>query len=92
MRIALPYHHAYLQAEVPDDRVFAVLQPKLPAEAFISQEQIVEKALAQPVGSAPLHELAKAASRVLMISSDHTRPVPSKIIMPLILHCQCRDR
>lgn len=46
---------------------------------------LVRKALEEPVGSAKLSELARGKNNVVIIASDHTRPVPSKIIMPLML-------
>jgi nickel-dependent lactate racemase len=50
-----------------------------------SQEALVEAALARPAGSAPLRELARGKDRVVLIASDHTRPVPSRIIVPAML-------
>ena len=50
-----------------------------------AQETIVLNALAHPVGSPPLHELAKGKRKVTIITSDHTRPMPSKATMPLLL-------
>ncbi|MBQ7108942.1 MAG: nickel-dependent lactate racemase [Clostridia bacterium] len=47
--------------------------------------ELVERALANPIGSAPLRELAKSKNKVVIIASDHTRPVPSKVIMPYML-------
>ncbi len=46
---------------------------------------LVKKALEEPIGSAKLSELAQGKQNVVIIASDHTRPVPSKIIMPLML-------
>jgi len=46
---------------------------------------LVEKALQNPIGSAPLRELAKGKDKVVIIASDHTRPVPSKVLMPRLL-------
>ncbi|EOL30837.1 Domain of uncharacterised function (DUF2088) [Enterococcus faecalis] len=37
------------------------------------------------IGSLPLEELAKGKKDIVLISSDHTRPVPSHIITPIIL-------
>ncbi len=85
MRISLPYHRSCLQAEIPDERVLAVLTPEKPIANAISQEHWVEDALTHPIASPPLHILAGNAARVLILSSDHTRPVPSKILMPLLL-------
>lgn len=46
---------------------------------------LVKKALENPTGSAKLSELAKEKKNIVIIASDHTRPVPSKVIMPLML-------
>ncbi len=50
-----------------------------------SEEELVARALKNPVGSLPLSELAKGKEKVVIIASDHTRPVPSRIIMPQML-------
>ena len=47
--------------------------------------ELVKKALAEPIGSAKLCELAKGKNNIVIIASDHTRPVPSKIIIPAML-------
>lgn len=46
---------------------------------------LVKKALQEPIGSEKLSELAVGKQNIVIIASDHTRPVPSKIIMPLML-------
>jgi len=48
-------------------------------------ETLVRKALAKPVGSAPLGELARDRNNIVILASDHTRPVPSKVILPPML-------
>ena len=44
--------------------------------------EIVRKALENPIGSPRLRELAKGKRSCVIIISDHTRPVPSKDILP----------
>lgn len=85
MRVQIPYHREFVSVDLPDDRVVGILQASLPPEGGPSPEVLVEQALQHPIASPPLSELARKASRVLIISSDHTRPVPSAIIMPLLL-------
>ena len=48
-------------------------------------EELVIKALEAPIGSERLSELAKNKKKIVIIASDHTRPVPSKVIMPAML-------
>lgn len=85
MKVALPYHTMNLCIELPDSRVAGILQPGTTRTEDLSQAALVEQALLHPIGSPLLSDLSRNANRVLIISSDHTRPVPSGIIMPLIL-------
>ena len=86
MKFLLPYDRKQISVEI-DDRNFAgALVSKV--EDFkpgMSQEQLVEASLDNPVGSPKLEELAKGKKNIVIISSDHTRPVPSKIITPILL-------
>jgi len=50
-----------------------------------SEYDLVADSLDNPIHAQPLTELAKGKKNIVIISSDHTRPVPSKIIMPIIL-------
>ena len=47
----------------------------------LSEEETVERSMDNPIGSPTLEELAKAKKDIVLISSDHTRPVPSHIIL-----------
>ncbi|NMB97824.1 MAG: nickel-dependent lactate racemase [Clostridiaceae bacterium] len=55
-------------------------------ENIVCQERIVRDALENPVQSDRLRDLAVGAEKILVITSDHTRPVPSKLTLPLILN------
>jgi len=46
---------------------------------------LVEQSLNNPIGSPSLEELATGKKNIVIISSDHTRPVPSHIITPILL-------
>ncbi len=83
MKIKIPYYKSYLEAEIEDQYVNGVFAPKLPPP----QDQIacVAQALDKPIASPRLEELAIGKNNIVIITSDHTRPVPSKIIMPQLL-------
>ena len=55
------------------------------AKTEISGGELVRQAMAGPIGSAPLSVLAQGKARATVIISDHTRPVPSKDILPWML-------
>jgi len=38
-----------------------------------------------PIGSAPLHELAKDKNKVVILADDATRPTPSRLIIPQMI-------
>ncbi|NLK35812.1 MAG: nickel-dependent lactate racemase [Gracilibacteraceae bacterium] len=85
-KIKLPYGKGYIESEIPEERLNAVLVPELHHyKAELSQEEIVKKAVENPIGTPALREMAKGKNKIAIIASDHTRPVPSRIIMPLIL-------
>ncbi len=46
---------------------------------------LIKNAMDNPIGSEKLSTLAKGKSKIVIIASDHTRPVPSKIIIPPML-------
>lgn len=50
-----------------------------------SEEELVQEALTNPIGSKKLSELAVGKKKVVIVTSDHTRAVPSKITLPLEL-------
>jgi len=84
--IKLPYGRKFLELDIPEDRLEGILESK--AHTFrteLSEREIVKNALKNPIDSPRLMELAKGKENIVIISSDHTRPVPSKIIMPLLL-------
>ncbi len=90
--IRLPYHTTCLEAEIPSRRVRAILTPAChgatPGEAepsLAEQQARVAQALDRPVGSARLEELAAGKKTATVITSDHTRPVPSHVTLPLLL-------
>ena len=45
----------------------------------------MKKALENPIGSPRLRDLVKGKNKIVIIASDHTRPVPSKIMAPIML-------
>lgn len=45
----------------------------------------VRRALDQPIGSAPLRELARGKRHAVVVISDKTRPVPNGVVLPPIL-------
>ena len=86
MHISIPYGRGHLSADISDDRVNAVLCSHL--ESYIppmGETELVEAALRAPIASESLEKLAEGKKNIVLISSDHTRPVPSKVLVPPML-------
>ena len=86
MNISIPYGRTHLCADIPQERVLAVLRTNL--ESYrppMGQAELVEQALCNPIGSEKLETLAQGRKNIVLIASDHTRPVPSKVLVPPML-------
>ncbi len=84
--IKIPYHREYLDLHVSENNLLAELNAR--TDEYIPQmreEEIVEAALRRPIGTPQLSELARGKNKIVIITSDHTRSVPSKITLPILL-------
>ena len=85
-KFKLPYYKEHVNVEIPDNKLAGVLVSK--AEEYKvtkGENEIVRDALNNPIESESLSVLAKDKKHIVIISSDHTRPVPSHITMPILL-------
>ena len=85
MRVQIPYKHTHLSVDIPEVNTPEVLCPVQHAGSGFDGTKLVEEALINPIQSDLLEELSKGKKRVTIICSDHTRPVPSKYIIPPML-------
>jgi len=84
MHVELNYGRGKLPVELPDDlQVTVVRKPPMPV--LPDPSGAVRKALQEPVGTAPLDQLARAARSATIAICDITRPVPNHLFLrPLI--------
>lgn len=86
MQTEIPYHKGYMLIEIPDENfVGSLVSNSENFKAAGTEQEIVERALDNPIGSKTLEELICGKKSMVIISSDHTRPVPSRVTMPIIL-------
>jgi nickel-dependent lactate racemase len=85
-KIEIPYWKKNIEIEIPDKNLAGVLESKAKEyKVDKCQKEIVEEALDNPIDSPKLEELVKGKNNMVIITSDHTRPVPSRITMPILL-------
>lgn len=83
-RLSVPYGRSAIEFELPASiqPTIAVSQPVPPlADPFGA----IQAALRNPIGSPPLHELARAGDRVCIVFTDITRSSPDHLLVPALL-------
>jgi nickel-dependent lactate racemase len=84
MRITLDYGKTGLEVNLPDQHVVGPLSIR-PAPPLPDPEGAIAAAIAHPIGSRPLAEIAKGKKTACILVCDITRPVPNKLILPPLL-------
>lgn len=82
----IPYGKESLQLAVCEERLQDVLVSSIHAyKPGQTPAGLISAAMGAPVGAPILSELAANKKRIVLIASDHTRPVPSRLIIPPML-------
>lgn len=85
-KVFFPYGQKQLGYAFDEKELVGVLESSI--EKYVPEADgaaLVEKALRFPIGSESLSQLSRGKQNVVIIASDHTRPVPSKVIIPQML-------
>ncbi len=84
MKVEMRYGTGTLPMEIPEVNVAGVLEI---AESvpLLDENGAVREAIARPIASPPLAELAGGRESACIVISDITRPVPNKVILPPVL-------
>lgn len=83
MRVTLDYGRTGLEVDLPEGTVGPLTIRQ--AEPLADPTAALEHALANPIGTRPLADLARGKSSACILISDITRPVPNKLLLPPIL-------
>jgi nickel-dependent lactate racemase len=82
MRIELAYGAQGLAVDLPDDAV--VLRPQ-ERPGVPDETEAIRQALRAPIDAPPLTALLRPESRVTVVFSDITRPMPNDRVLPILL-------
>ncbi|HEY5537287.1 MAG TPA: nickel-dependent lactate racemase [Acetobacterium sp.] len=86
MTISLPYGKEKISLNLDEAVINGILVSQIEDyDPEKTPSELVQEAMENPTASPSLRELAVGKKKVVIIASDHTRPVPSKVIMPLML-------
>ena len=82
----IPYGKSSLPLYVSEKNCKAVLRVNTDhVKPEDSPEALINAALEHPIGTPPLRELSAGKQKITIVTSDHTRAVPSRLTLPLLL-------
>lgn len=70
--------------DIPDEQLLGVLMPN-EVNVTASPEDIIRHALENPIGSPRLGQIVKPGEKIVIITSDVTRPLPSYVLLPHVV-------
>ena len=84
--IKFPYGKGYISHTFDESQLSGILSSEINSyDPGASECELVRNAMTSPIGTASLSKLAEGKKNIVIIASDHTRPVPSKVIIPAML-------
>lgn len=84
MKTNIGYGFSTQELNVPDSMVMGVLNTN-PIEVGLTGSEEVKRSLENPIGTKKLRDIITPGEKIVIITSDITRPVPSYKIIPVIL-------
>ena len=84
MEVRLDYGRTGLTVNLPDDVDVSVLEPQK-GTPLQDPSGAVAEAVAHPIATKPLAELARGRRDATVVISDKTRPIPYGIVLPPVL-------
>lgn len=83
--IKIPYYTSNLDLDIDENNLKALLYSSHDVHTDKTEGELVQTALENPIGSTRLSEIVKGKKNMVIVTSDHTRAVPSKLTLPLLL-------
>lgn len=82
--IALGYHKEKIEVAIPDRNLKGILKPKKP-ETDLSEQDVLSEAIQHPIGTPQLRNIVKPGEKVVIVTSDITRPMPTVKVLPVVI-------
>lgn len=80
----IPYSHTEIEFSLPPTMRGTVVVSRSP-DPLVDVDEALTEALAHPIGSPPLHEMAQPGDRVCIVFTDITRASPDHLLVPAVL-------
>ncbi len=85
MRIDVPYGKTSQSVDIPDNNLIGIISENpLPAPELTGKDEVL-RALRNPIGSKKLSDIVKPKEKIAVITSDITRPMPTREVLPCVI-------
>lgn len=84
MHFKYGYGKGYREFDIEEKNIIAELSQNS-VETALTDAAEVRCALQNPIGTGKLSTIVKPGERIVIITSDITRPMPSKLVLPLLM-------
>jgi len=84
MRVELKYAKTKLGFEIEPRNYMGTLLPNEIEHGLIGKEEVL-RALENPIGEKRLGEIVSKGEKIVIVTSDITRPMPSSTVLPLVV-------
>lgn len=84
MKLTIGFGSASQEISIDDNLVIDILKAN-EVEIGLKGVDEIKRSLKNPIGTARLKNIVKPGEKVVIVTSDITRPLPSNIIMPSLL-------
>ncbi|MDR0469077.1 MAG: nickel-dependent lactate racemase [Peptococcaceae bacterium] len=82
--VQILYGKSTLKLQIPDGNPLRILASE-GLSSSDAPDRILRRALSNPIGSLGLDDLTKDVRKILIITNDNTRPMPSKVTIPAMI-------
>lgn len=82
--VKLPYDNDYYLLDIPGSLFQGEYKP-IDSDTTVDETEILQSAIKNPIGSPPLKEIVKKGVKVVIVTSDISRPCPSGKLLPFVL-------
>ena len=85
MTLEFGYDKTVQTVSVPEENLLGILEPNELPLPDKGEEALVREALAHPIGAPALRSIVKPGEKIVIVSSDISRPMPTWKVMPALL-------
>lgn len=84
MKITMPYGKEKIDLDIPEKNILDIVSGETSVSAKCEKE-VISRAIANPIGSTLLSEIARGKTSACILASDITRPSPSYKFLPQLV-------